>query len=69
MKYIFETDEQEEAEVLFNAFAVKSALWDFSSWLRDAVKYDTAGMDFKTLEAVRKELYDNFKDFSDDYIR
>jgi len=69
MKYTFETSEKEEAEILLNAFDVKSSLWDFSCWLRDAIKYENLAMDLKTLEAVRKELIEQFKELPDYYIR
>lgn len=68
MRYTFETEEAEEAEVLLNASDVKLAIWEFSKYLRDTIKYSDRE-DLATFEEIRSRLIGEFEGLQGDYIR
>ena len=68
-EYTFKTTDKEDAEIYLNAHDVKLALWEFSCWLRDSVKYESTDLDLKTLENVRNELIGHFEEIPGDYLR
>ena len=69
-EYTFKTTDKEDAEIYLNAHDVKLALWEFSCWLRDQVKYG----EFNSTENavfvhVRDQLIGYFTELPGDYIR
>lgn len=68
MIYKIETDEKSEMLELLRAQDVRLAIWDFSVWLRDTIKYqERDGLEF--FNEIREELIERFKEIPGDYIR
>jgi hypothetical protein len=54
MKYTFETDELEEAQIIMAASDIKTAMWRFDQWLRDQIKH----CDREDLAEVRTKYWE-----------
>lgn len=60
-KYIFETDDKQEAELHLKAGDYKLVLWELDGWLRSHVKYNPdklSGPQLDILDKTREELRD-----------
>ena len=59
VKYIFETDDKEEAELHLKAGDYKLALWDMDQYLRTQIKYNPKSLNASQIDALenaREEL-------------
>lgn len=59
VKYIFETDDKQEAELHLKASNYLSSLFDLDNWLRNHVKYNPeklSGPQLDILDKTREEL-------------
>jgi adenylosuccinate synthase len=59
MKYIFETEDEEEAQTLINATAWKVVVWNFDQYLRSEYRYN----DVEKAEEYREKL----REFMNEY--
>lgn len=60
-KFIFETEDKQEAELHLKAGDYKLILWDLDNWLRNHVKYnpdELSGPQLDILDKTREELRD-----------
>jgi hypothetical protein len=58
-KYIFETDDKDEAELHLKAGDYKICLWDMDQYLRSQIKYNPKNLNegqINALEDAREEL-------------
>lgn len=53
MRYIFDTEDEQEAIDVIKSRALKIALWEFDQWLRGQIKYEEKG-----LEEIREKLHE-----------
>lgn len=61
MKYVFQTEEKEEAELIMQAGALHSALWEMAADIRNNVKHGEEG-ETLTWDEVREWFYNHLDD-------
>lgn len=56
MRYIFDTEDEQEAIDVIKSRSLKIALWEFDQWLRSQIKYGEK--EEKDLTEIRQKLHE-----------